>query len=216
MRVTAERVGVRGAQTSLLEPTSLRVETGQLALVCGDGGHTALGLALAGRLRPSTGAVHVEGLSPAVLPKRAALVDSPGVSEPDDALPLRNVVAEELGNAGEPSGRHAVAGWLRERHAAEHATTRMDALPAAIRTGLLAELAAGRPGLELLILDRPDRHIADTTAWWPLAQRLAERLAVVVLCAPNTAALLPIDPARIGQAEQPEPLSVPTETGTTS
>lgn len=210
MRVSADRVSVRAAHGPLLEPTSLRVDCGQLALVCGDSGHTAFALALAGRLRPSSGTVRMTGA--ASLPKQAAIVDSPGVSEPDDALSLRAVVAEELTNAGAPAGRQAVTAWLSHHGAAEHAKCRMDALPATLRIGILLRLAAARPGVRLLILDRPDRHIAEPGAWWPRARRLAERRAVVVLCAPNTAALLPAEPARLGQLDQPEPLAVSTET----
>ena len=48
----------------------------------------------------------------AVLRRRVAVVDAPGITEPDDALPVQTVVGEELAIAGHKAGRKAVQEWL--------------------------------------------------------------------------------------------------------
>ncbi|SFQ67338.1 hypothetical protein SAMN05421810_11267 [Amycolatopsis arida] len=216
MQVRADRVALDGPHGPLLPATSLTVAGGELALVHGDpgAGLTAFGLALASRLRPTTGTVTVHGLAghepgtgdAAALRELVAVVDAPGVSEPDEALPLHAVVAEELDLAGRPAGRDAVRRWLLAHDLAGHADTRFERMPAATRTRLLATLAAGRPGVGMLVLDRPDRHTAEVDDWAMLAHEHAERgLAVVVLTATVPVAALPAPCAHIGAHEQPEP-----------
>src|SRR5690606_9463521 len=149
------------------------VASGELALVAGDpgAGVTAFGLALAGRLRPSTGTVTIAEsdsdsdsgagagagaeadepngstrttrlTAPAELRRRSAVVDSPGVSEPDEALPVRVVVGEELALAGAPASKADVASWLAEHDAAAFAGSRFEHLDAGLRIRLLTALAA--------------------------------------------------------------------------
>ena len=212
MEVRAERVAVRGAHGPLLEPTSLAIEAGQLSLVRGEpgGGHTEFGLALTGRLRPSTGQTTVDGrVDLARLREISALVDAPGITEPEPNLTLTEMVAEELALHRRRASRASVRNWLEQHGVGEHARSRVEALPARVRTAVLTALAAERPGVELLVLDTPDRHTANTQAWWPLALRQAERgRSVVVLCSTASARLLPIPAARLGQDEQPEALTV--------
>lgn len=203
MEVNARRVGVRGPHGPLLEPTSLRVGPGELVLVAGDpgAGHTALALVLSGRMRPSTGEV-----SPAAaeLRRRVVPVDSPGVSEPEGALPLGGVVGEELALNGARSGRRAVADWLVERDADRYLDTRVERVPGQVRCALLLELAAGRPGAEVLVLDSPDRYHPDPAGWLDLARaRVAADRSVVVLCTTASAALLGVPAARIGADNVP-------------
>jgi len=212
VQVKAERVEVRGAHGSLLAPTSLAIGPGHLSLVRGEpgGGHAEVGLALTGRLRPSSGVTTVDGrVDAARLREISALVDSPGITEPEPNLTLAAVVAEELALAGRPAGRRKARDWLAWRGAAEFAGERVESVPAPVRIRVLTELAAGRDGVELLVLDRPDRHTGNTQAWWPVALRQAERgWAVVVLCSTSSARLLPIPSAQLGQDEQPAPLTV--------
>ncbi|HET9139750.1 ABC transporter ATP-binding protein [Actinophytocola sp.] len=212
MRIEAERVAVDGPRGPLLPATSLGVSPGQVALVRGEpgSGHTALGLALTGRLRPSAGTVTVGGRTDAgALRALSALVDAPGVTEPDGNLRLADVVAEELALAGGRASRRRARAWLTDRRADRHARDRLDDLPPAMRIRLLTELAAARPGNRLLVLHSPDRHTGNTEAWWPLALRHAERgHAVVVLSSTSSARLLAVRPARLGQLEQPAPLTV--------
>jgi ABC-type hemin transport system ATPase subunit len=207
VQVRADRVSLEGHHGTLLPPTSLTVGEGDLAIVHGEPGVgvTAFGLALAGRLKPSTGTVHAEGVE-AALSELVAVVDAPGVSEPDDALALRVVVGEELALAHRPAGKEDVARWLAQHDAAPFAGTRFENLVPALRTRLLTELAAERKGVRVLVLDTPDRHTSDVGSWAGLAREQAERgLAVVVLTATTPLSALPFAPARLGAAEQPEP-----------
>jgi ABC-type hemin transport system ATPase subunit len=210
-------VSLEGHHGTLLPPTSLTVGEGELAIVHGEPGVgvTAFGLALAGRLKPSTGTVTVDG--PGALPELVAVVDAPGVSEPDEALSLRVVVGEELALAHRPAGKEDVTRWLTEHDAAPFAGSRFENLAPALRTRLLTELAAARKGVRVLVLDTPDRHTSDVESWAGPAREQAERgLAVVVLTATTPASALPFTPARIGSAEQPPtqrcaPLETPAE-----
>lgn len=207
MQVRADRVSLEGHHGTLLPPTSLTFGEGDLAIVHGEPGVgvTAFGLALAGRLKPTTGTVHAEGVD-APLTELVAVVDAPGVSEPDDALPLRVVAGEELALAHRPAGKEDVARWLADHDAAPFAGTRFENLAPALRTRLLTELAAERKGVRVLVLDTPDRHTSDVDSWAGLAREQAERgLAVVVLTATTPVPALPFAPALVGAAEQPEP-----------
>ncbi|MGW0522652.1 ATP-binding cassette domain-containing protein [Crossiella sp. NPDC003009] len=212
MEILAREVGVNGAHGPLLRPTTLRVRAGQVALVAGEPGtgHTPLALMLAGRMAPSAGEVTVDGRrDDAALRKRVAVVDAPGVTEPEDALPLRTVVGEELSFAGQPAGRAAVRDWLRRHDAEQHASTRFDRIPPTVRTRLLTELAAERPEVRLLVLDCPDRHCDDPHTWWTVARAHATRdRAVVVLCTETSARLLDLPAARLGRQVQPPAFTV--------
>ncbi|PRX46708.1 hypothetical protein B0I33_107286 [Prauserella shujinwangii] len=209
MRVVADRVSLDGPHGPLLPPTSLTVAEGELAVVRGEPGAagTALALALTGRLRMTTGTVTVEGGPPGIsLRALAAVVDAPGLTEPEAALPLRVVAGDELALAGRPARRAAVRTWLACRDCAADADTRFERLPAALRVRLLADLAAARRDVRLLVLDQPDRHGADVESWLLPAREHAERgLAVVVVTATTTAGALPWPTARLGETRQPEP-----------
>lgn len=212
MQVRAEQVTVRGPHGTLLPPTTMRVAQGQLAVVGGEPGegHTALALALAGRIKPHGGVVTLDGdQAPERLRALTAIVDSPDVTEPDEALRLSDVVAEGLALANRPHGRKAVAAWITEHNAAQHARDRVEALPPDVRAAVLTELAVAREGVRLLVFDRPDRHTSNPQAWWPLALRHAQHgMAVVVLCLTGAARLLPVPTAQLGRDEQPAPLTV--------
>ncbi|GAA1211516.1 hypothetical protein LY12_004034 [Prauserella alba] len=299
MQLIADRVGIDGPHGPLVPQTSLTVSTGELVIVKGEPGTgiSAFGLALAGRLRPSTGTVTVhddagepaseretpadgdnsnnddnsdagdedlggeqtagdlarddaadetggDGVSdtdatpggpadgtsegradadgdadrpagpsedtpittPGAVAARVAVVDAPGVSEPDDALPLRVVVGEELALAGKPASKAAVGRWLTDHDAAPYADSRFEHLDAGLRTRLLTTLAASRHGVRMLVLDRPDRHTSETGHWLRLAREQAERgLAVVVLTATAADSVLPADTVRIGRVGRPDP-----------
>ena len=211
MEIHVQSVGVDGAHGPLLEPTSLRVRTGELALVAGEPGtgHTAFALALGGRMKPSVGEVLLDGKpDDAGLRQRVAIVDAPDVSAPEEALTLGTVLGEELAFAHQPANRKAVADWLLAHDAREHAGVRFESVPAEVRTRLLVEVAAQRPGIEALVLVLPDRHGAGPHTWWTTATQAAERgLAVVVLCSLTSARLLDVSAAHIGDREQPETLA---------
>ncbi|AXB43654.1 ABC transporter ATP-binding protein [Amycolatopsis albispora] len=204
MQVHADRVSVTGPHGTLMPPTSLTVAAGQLAVLHGEpgAGLTAFGLALAGRFKPATGTI----TGPAKLREASAVVDAPGVSEPDGALSLSVVAGEELALARRPSSKEDVRRWLAANDVGPFADTRFENLEPVVRTRLLTTLAASRKGVELLVLDTPDRHTSDVDSWVSLAREHAERgLAVVVLSATTPASALPFTPARAGELAQPEP-----------
>src|SRR5262245_23316507 len=82
----------------LLEPTTLFVRTGDVVVAVGEPGHghTALALALAGRLRVDHGSVSLnDAAGTKGLQRKVALVDVPGVSAPHNEVPLKTIVGEE-------------------------------------------------------------------------------------------------------------------------
>jgi ABC-type Mn2+/Zn2+ transport system ATPase subunit len=197
--IIADDVEVVGTHGPLLGATSLRVRDGQVLLVAGDpgSGRTALALALAGRLRPTRGTVH--GGSSRELRRRVAIVDAPGITEPEGSVPVRDVVSEGLSLAGRGAGRAKVRAWLSERDLAQRASQRFEHLPGATRTRVLLDLACESRTTEALILDCPDRHGGDPLGWYSLAAREAERgHAVAVLCSPHSAEKLGVAYARVG------------------
>lgn len=203
MEIAAEAVEVAGAHSTLLAPTSMRVSSGELLVVTGEpnSGHTALALALSGRLRPARGSVRIDGRAdPKALRRAVAVVDAPEITEPEPSVPVRTVAAEGLSLAGR---RAAVRSWLAAHELAEHASTRMENLPAAERTRLLIDLACAGKRTAALVIDSPDRHGGDPHAWYELARRESRRQrAVVVLCSAHSADRLALVPqARIGVAD---------------
>lgn len=161
MQITAEKVSVDGPHGVLLEPTSLSLESGEVTVVAGPpgAGHTALSLVLSGRMAPHRGRVLVEGQPDTKRLRRiTALVDVPEVCDPDEVLPLKTVVGEELAIAQLPAGRHGVTHWLDEHDAAELRNTRVEHLSGEFRIEMLTEMAASRPGIEALVVCCPDRY----------------------------------------------------------
>jgi ABC-type taurine transport system ATPase subunit len=150
-------------------------------------GLTALALVLSGRLRPSSGRVLIDGRDdPKAQRRTVAVVDAPEVTAPEDAVPVRDVVAEGLSLAGRRSGRRAVREWLESRGIEALAKQRAENLPPRVRTRLLVDLAVEPRQVAALVLDGPDRHGGDPQDWFALAQREADRgLAVVALCEPH-------------------------------
>ncbi|MFC7343277.1 hypothetical protein [Saccharopolyspora griseoalba] len=204
MEIAATGVEVIGAHGPLLAPTSLRVESGQTRLVTGDSdtARTALALALTGRVKPSNGRVLLdERADAAALRRSTAIVDAPQITAPDEALQVRDVVAEGLSIAGRRSGRRKVRSWIDERELP--AAERIENLPAPQRTRLLVELARAARATRALVLDSPDRHGGNPHGWYELAAAQAERgLAVVVLCSPHSADALGVPAVRIGADDE--------------
>ncbi|MGN6611421.1 MAG: hypothetical protein ACTHLJ_06565, partial [Angustibacter sp.] len=186
----------------LLDPTDLIVRSGEVVAAVGDPGHghTALALALAGRLA-HTGAVDLDGdASPRRLQRAVALVDVPGVSEPDGALPVTTVVAEELATAGRSTRRSAVREVLAEVGLTQP-PHRFDGLDVGTRLTLLSGLAARRPDVGFVVVTLPERHGATPEAWLPPLHDLAERgLGVLVTVGLGTGRLIDLPAAEIGGA----------------
>lgn len=203
MEIVAEGVEATGAHGPLLRPTSLRARSGRLLLATGEpgSGRTALALVLSGRLRPGGGTVRLDGRTDATALRRAvAIVDAPGITEPENSVPVRDVVAEGLGMARHRSGRRHVRTWLSGHALDEYSSRRFEQLPAFDRTRLLLALAGEGPTTRALILDCPDRHGGDPAGWYSLALHQADRgRAVVALCSPYSAEKLDVTPARVGE-----------------
>ncbi len=154
-----------------------------------------------------------------------AVVDAPGITEPDDALPVKSVVGEELAIAGKKAGGKAVQAWLEEHDWAEYADKRFEHLPVGVRTELLAELTVARPDVKVVILTMPDRLGGDPHEWYELGRDLASRgYGVIITCADASARLLGVKAAQMGsvihlipsrwsRSSRPEPLEpeVPVE-----
>ncbi|TWD80720.1 hypothetical protein FB561_1808 [Kribbella amoyensis] len=208
-QLRAYAISVNGPHAPLLTPTSVTLHAHELLLLAGypGPGHVAAALALSGRLVPDGGEVRLDGTTDdAVLRRRVAVVDAPGITEPDDALPVKSVVGEELAIAGRKAGGKAVLAWLEENDAAEHADKRFEHLPVDVRTRLLTELTATRPDVGVLILTMPDRFGGDPHTWYELGRDLAGRgFGVIITCAEASARLLGVPAARLGAIEQPDP-----------
>ena len=200
--LTARAVAVGGAHQPLLEPTDVIVASGEVVAAVGDPGHghTALALALAGRLEHA-GAVDLDGDGRArTLQRAVALVDVPGVSEPDGALRVTTVVAEELATAGCSTRRSAVREVLAEVGLTQP-PHRFDALDVRTRVALLAGLAARRPGVRFAVVTLPERHGATPEAWLPPLYALAEQgLGVLVTVGLGTGRLIDLPAGEIGGA----------------
>jgi energy-coupling factor transporter ATP-binding protein EcfA2 len=212
MELEANGISVRGPHAPMLDATSVTVADRQLVLLAGypGPGHVAASLALSGRLKTDTGQVWLDGKADAALLRRSvAVVDAPGITEPDDALPVQTVVGEELAMSGRKAGRKTVLAWLDEHAAAEHVDKRFEHLPVAARTRLLAELTVARPDVKVVILTMPDRHGGDPQDWYGVGRDLAARgYGVIITCADTSARLLGVPAAQLGARQQPEPIQV--------
>jgi ABC-2 type transport system ATP-binding protein len=195
MRITADAVSVGSGPAAELPPTSVEFGPDAPAVLAleTDRRPTVLSLVVSGRMKPTAGTVLLEGRPDAALLRaRVALVDTPIVAEPAADLPVGTVVREELALAGLPASR--AADLLRLVGAAEYAKAPLRLLPGALRTRLLAETAAARPGVLALVLTSPERHGGDPAELAAIVNGLAERgFAVLTLTTPATQELLTRD-----------------------
>ncbi|ROP44633.1 hypothetical protein [Pseudokineococcus lusitanus] len=201
MEIEAQDVAVTADGGEVLPPTGVLLVPGRRTLVAGDPGADgsaplALALALTGRLVPGRGRVLADGHDVGLwgrddLRRSTALVDAPGVDEPEPVLPLRAAVAEELRARREPAGADDARAWLEDRGLAAHADVLARDLAPGPRTRALAHLAAGRPGVVALVLVRPDRGGGDPRdegGWWDVAGDLADDGLAVGVCVGRPAA----------------------------
>lgn len=174
-----------GRREHALPETSVSYESGRAVLVCEETEQrpTVLGLLASGRMRPDAGSVHLDGRPRAsALRRRTALVDAPGVSEPDVNIVTAGVVAEELMFAGRRSDPFASRRWLTELGLGALASVPVSNIEPAARMRILCELAVLRKGVEGIVLVSPDRHGGEPAVWWSLAEELAARgFAVLVI-----------------------------------
>ncbi|GAB2743732.1 ABC transporter ATP-binding protein [Sinomonas soli] len=190
LSVSALRVA--GRHGDLVPLTSFDAAPGELTLVRGDGQEhrTALALAATGRCAPSSGTVRW-GAPQAnarrdlgALRRVSAIVDAPEVNEAELHLRVRDLVAEDLALLPRRyRGAIRPEAWLTVNAFADIAGEWAQDLPAARRTELLTALALANPETAILVLDSPDRHTDDPSAWLPFLAATAARpgrpLAVV-------------------------------------
>lgn len=173
------------AKGEMLPATSLEYRSGEvtLALAETEMRPTVLGLVASGRMRPASGEVTIDGRADrGRIRRRVALVDALRVSDPDDEVRVRGVVAEELMFAGLASSPRLVRRWLDGNGFGDLADQAIGTVQPSRRVQLLCELAALRPDVEGLVIVSPDRHGGDPSHWWPVARDLAARgLAVLVI-----------------------------------
>lgn len=155
----------------------------------------------------------------------SALVDSPGVNEPEQHLSVRDLVTEDLSLIPRRyRGALLSKPWLKVNSFEDIAGLWIEQIPAARRLELLTALALADPATDLLVVDSPDRHSADPSAWLPRLQALASDagrpLAVVAVVGAlpdnwtGAAAVIgnsvthPPEPETEGAPTQPKPAAV--------
>lgn len=216
--LSVQQLHLKGRRDDLLPPTSLQAGRGRLLLVSGtrQDHRTALALALSGRMKPTGGTVAWDGSARLKgLRLASAVVDAPGVNDPEEHLSVRDLVTEDLAFIPRRCrGALPGAGWLRANRFEDIAGLWTGQLPAGRRIGLLTALALADPRVDLLVADSPDRHGGDPADWLPRLEELAydagRPLAVVA-----TVARIPADwtgpAAAIGNAATPAGDGIPRE-----
>ncbi|MFC7596796.1 hypothetical protein ACFQU3_15870 [Terrabacter sp. GCM10028922] len=193
-QVIARDVSVEGTHEPFVSRVGFVAPPGDVTVVGVDPGvsQVALALAIGGRVDLLGGSISIGDSSHrSHLQLRTRLVDVPDVTAPEDSLPLRAVVAEELALAERPSSRKDVAIFLADRDLTALAARRWESLPPGLRTRLLLELGSWHPQVRVLVLAGPDRHGGDPYEWFEAARAVAEGgLTVIVLCSPAIATTL--------------------------
>ena len=173
--LSAQLLSVRGRRDPLLPATSLHVNRGELLLATGgrQDRRTALALVLSGRMKATGGRITWDG-SERVKPRRlaSALVDSPGVNEPEQHLSVRDLVTEDLALIPRRyRGALLSSPWLKVNSFEDIAGLWTEQLDPGRRLELLTALALANPRTDLLVVDSPDRH--GDSEWLPRLPRLA-------------------------------------------
>ena len=222
-----QQLSVNGRRDELLPATSLQVRRGELLLVSGKrpDQRTALALALSGRLKPAAGHFEWDGTEwdgstrTRTLRQASAVVDSPGVNEPEQHLSVRDLVTEDLALVPRRyRGPLLSRPWLRLNRFEDIAGLWTDQLPASRRIELLTALALANPHTDLLVLDSPDRH-GDPGDWLPRLEELAYdagRPLAVVAVVMSVPAGWTGPAAAIGNAGAPAPGAAQAEPGEAS
>ncbi|CAO1649032.1 ABC transporter ATP-binding protein [Salinibacterium sp. NYA9b] len=184
MRVELSGV-TKGHDAEDLPATSTTFDSGTVTLAVAETEQrpTVLGLIASGRMRPDSGTVTIDGRADArALRRGVALVDAPGVSDPDAGVPLVGVVAEELMFAGRRADPLSARRWLDAAGFRSLASTAIADIEPITRLRVLCELAVLRPHVEALVVTAPDRHGGQPLDWWTLFGEFADRgLAVLAV-----------------------------------
>jgi hypothetical protein len=177
---------------------------------------TALALLLSGRMVPSDGRVSWDGSERLKARRQAsALVDSPGVNEPEQHLSVRDLVTEDLALIPRRYRGALMGGpWLKVNSFEDIADLWTEQLNPSRRLELLTALALANPHTDLLVVDSPDRHSPDPADWLPGLQRLASDAGRPLAVVATVGALPPSwdgPAAAIGNSVLPEPPTHPDE-----
>lgn len=186
--LSVENLRIQGRREDLLPTTSLQGRRGELLLVTGErqDQRTALALSLSARMKATTGSVSWDGVTKTKkLRIASALVDSPGVNEPEQHLTVRDLVTEDLALIPRRyRGALLSKPWLKINRFDDIAELWTEQLQPLRRVELLTALALANPDTDLLVVDSPDRHSADAGGWLSRLEELAydggRPLAVVV------------------------------------
>jgi hypothetical protein len=173
----AQQLHVHGRRDPLLPATSLQASRGELTLVSGErqDHRTALALVISGRMKAGKGCVSWDG-SRGIRQLRmaSALVDAPGVNEPERHLTVRDLVTEDLALIPRRyRGALLSSPWLKVNSFEDIADLWTEQLAPSRRLELLTALALANPHTDLLVVDSPDRHSAGSGSWLPRLHELA-------------------------------------------
>lgn len=181
-----------------LPPTTAHFASGSVTRVVAETEQrpTVLGLIATGRMKPETGTVTIDSTeSRRQLRRRIALVDAPGISEPEPNVTLGGAIAEELMYAGRPSNPVAARLWARSMNMLDSFDLPISDVDPGTRIRALVELAALRTNDDKtpiggIVLVSPDRHGGDPHEWMRIAGLMADRGLAVLIIAGSAADLL--------------------------
>jgi hypothetical protein len=193
--LVAQQLHVHGRRDPLLPATSLEASRGELTLVTGErqDHRTALALVLSGRMKASGGGIGWDG-GRGIRPLRmaSALVDAPGVNDPERHLSVRDLVTEDLALIPRRyRGALLSRPWLKVNSFEDIAGMWTEQLEPSRRLELLTALALANPRTDLLVVDSPDRHSANPHSWLPRLQQLASDAGRPLAVVATVAALPP-------------------------
>ncbi|MEO8219326.1 MAG: ABC transporter ATP-binding protein [Specibacter sp.] len=189
--LTAHQLHIDGRRHTLLPATSVEAHRAQVVLIQADGQErrTALALALTGRMKPSTGTVSLgHHGSMASLRRRSAIVDAPDVNAPENHLTVRSLTSEDLALVPfKFRDRTRPTEWLVKHGFRDILEQWVEELEPARLLHLQLKLALANKDVEVVVVDSPDRHTADVSAWLPLLEQTADgEMGVDPDAAPNT------------------------------
>lgn len=210
MRLELQGVGMGPEAAPSLAPLDIVLtDDGPVGVAAeGDRAPMLASLIAGGRLVPDRGQVLLDGRAdPAGIRAAVALVDTPMAADPPDDLPVATVVREELLFARRGTRRRDIDGVLAALDLTRWRRSPLADLPPAARIGLLAGLAAQRPGVRALVLTSPERHGGDAAGWVRIAGDLtAAGTPVLVIGGAAVAQALPATTAALPAPPLPFPL----------
>lgn len=189
----AEGLWAKGRHADLYDDLTFEAHSGELVLIQADSQleRTAIALTLAGRYKPSGGALewHHDGYidqSERSIRHSSELVDSPDITEPEGHMKVRDYVSELVSFSMSAFGRPRSANWLREHDLGDLDNLWIDRLTSEQRTRLVTELAKSNRHARIVVFDSPDRHHNHSVGWIPTLEELAqsedrERIVIAVV-----------------------------------